>query len=747
MQNEYIKVLSKIIRVGLFLIPPVALIIGGNIFGKILLPGVGDLFFPFITAKAFYFRIIVEIIFTLWVVVALFDSKFRPRMTPVMWAIGATLAVLTLSTIFGENPYRSFWSNYERMEGLVAYLHLFAFFVVITSVFKSATDWKKFFFVSFGASFIVSLYAYFQSLGLIRLYQSGERVDATFGNSAYLAIYIIFNIFLALYFLISAKGGSVSGGKENRNWSRYILTSLILFELPVVFLTATRGAILGLAGGIVLFALLYALLNPARIYRKVALGTIGLVLVLIGVFWAVRNTSFVRQNYVLGRFANLSFSEQTTKSRFTIWKMSFRGFKEHPILGWGLENYDIVFNKYYEPELWPQEPWFDRAHNVVFDWLIAGGVLGLAAYLSIFISALYMMWKTRDRVAGTVFLSLFAVYFFHNLFVFDNLVSYFMFFSVLGFIHSMYNAKHNESTNPIVLPKKASYLVSAAVIMVFPVFLYFVGIKPIRASNTLIDTLEHIAINGAQTDLILSDFEKVLSYQTLGTPEAREQLFTYADNVLKSQLSPAEKEKVFLKAVSEMKKQTTEQPKGARGYVFLAGLYSNAGHFDEALATLEKALALSPKKQQMFFLKADIYIKKGDVKTGRGLLEEAYNLDPNFGDAARNYAMALILDGKDAQAEKVIERMFGKNNPPVAVQIWSAYARAGNFAKARDILIVAVERDPGNISIRLTLASMYLNLGERAKAIGEIQKSIEFSPSFKEQGEYFISEIKAGRNP
>src|SRR3989344_5900864 len=251
MRKEHINVLERIIRIGLFLLPPVALIVGSNIYGKILLPGVGDLFFPFITGKGFYFRFIIEFIFTFWVVLALFDSRFRPRMTPVMWALGATMAVLTLSTIFGENPYHSFWSNYERMEGLVGHLHLFVFFVVITSVFKSSVDWKKFFFVSFGTSLIVSSYAYLQSLGFIHLYQSGERVDATFGNAAYLAIYIVFHLFLAFYFLIS----------ENKRWLRYTFGALILFELPVVFLTATRGAILGLIGGVVLLALLFALLN------------------------------------------------------------------------------------------------------------------------------------------------------------------------------------------------------------------------------------------------------------------------------------------------------------------------------------------------------------------------------------------------------------------------------------------------------------------------------------------------------
>ena len=29
--------------------------------------------------------------------------------------------------------------------------------------------------------------------------------------------------------------------------------------------------------------------------------------------------------------------------------------------------------------MWGQEPWFDRSHNIFFDWLINAGLLGLLA--------------------------------------------------------------------------------------------------------------------------------------------------------------------------------------------------------------------------------------------------------------------------------------------------------------------------------------------------------------------------------
>ncbi len=123
-----------------------------------------------------------------------------------------------------------------------------------------------------------------------------------------------------------------------------------------------------------------------------------------------------------------------------IWGMALEGFKEHPILGWGQENFNFVFNKYYNPGMYAQEPWFDRAHNVFFDWLIVGGILGLLAYLSLFATAIYLLWfriGTWSVTSKSILTGLLAGYFFQNLFVFDNLISYIMFFSVIGYIHSI----------------------------------------------------------------------------------------------------------------------------------------------------------------------------------------------------------------------------------------------------------------------------------------------------------------------
>lgn len=716
--------------------PFLALIVGGSFWGKVLFPGAGDLFFPFITGKNFFFRIIVEILFALWILIAVFDRRFRPKITPMFLAIFFTVFILGISTIFGVNPYRSFWSNYERMEGLIGHLHLFAYFLILTSVFLKELDWKRFFFVSLGVSFVVSSYGYFQSLGLIKVFQSSERVDATLGNSTYLAIYIIFHIFLAFYFLL----------KEDKKILKYSLGALILYEIPIIFLTATRGAILGFLGGTILLSVFFGIFSRNQKIKKVSFGFIGLILATIVSFWFVKDTNLIQENYVLRRFANMSFSEQTIKSRFSIWGISAEGFKERPILGWGIENYDQVFNKYYKPELWSNEPWFDRSHNIVFDWLIHAGILGFLAYSSIFATAFYMMFKSFARNEIAIFAVLFLVYILHNMFVFDNLTSYFMFFSVLGFINFRYG-EVISNLSAKVLPARqigpAYFMIPILVFIFTPFFIYFGNIKPLLASNILIKTMKDFSSNGQNTNLILSDFENVFAYNTFGTGEAREQMVQYANVALVSEISKEDKIKIFEKTVAELKKQIDDNPNSARIYLMLGNLYGSAGLLDEALKILESALKLSPQKQQIYFLIADVYLKKNDLEKTFETIKIAYELDPTFKEAAKNLAIVAIVNKKQGFAEDLIKKTYG--SPVIAdEQLLNAYGRVGNWEKVKDIWELFVKNDDDNVQYRVSLAAAYLKVGQRQKAINLIYETIKMNQDFKAQGESLIKQIQSG---
>src|SRR3989344_2302994 len=682
MSQKTVNNIVLAVKIGLYILPVLSLIVAGNFFANIFMPGVGDLFFPFIAGKNFFFRIVVEILFGLWATAAIFDKKYRPHTSPIFWAVLATVGVLTLSTIFGENPYRSFWSNYERMEGLVAHLHLLAYFIILISVFKNETDWRRFFYSSIAVSFIITAYSYLQFMGKLEIHQSSDRLDATLGNATYLAIFLIFNICLAVYYLL----------KERRIWARSLLIFALVMEVPIVFLTATRGAILGLIGSAVLFSILMALLEGSRRSKILAGGIISVVLTLLGIFFALRNTDFINKNYVLKRFSDISLKEQTVKSRFTIWGMAFEGFKEHPIFGWGPENFNLVFNKYYKPQLWPQEPWFDRSHNVIF----------------------------------------------------DSLSSYFMFFAVLAFLHFLGNIQPVNRSGAETFFAKYIAVIFIFLAVIFS--LYFVNIKPLLAGQALLNTLKDIAVSAQNVDVVLGNFDKVYRYNTFGSGEAREQLSSYSSNALAFNISNELKIKVLQKAISEMERQVAENPKDTRSHLFLSALYLKGGRTDDAFKALDKAQELSPKKQQIFFLQADALIGKGDNNKAFEILKKAYELDSTYGEATKNLAFGAVLNNQSDYAEEVLMKTFGR--AVIADQnLLTAYARVGNFKKVKDIWLLFIKNDPQNAQYRVNLAATYMQLGERQNAIKELQKAIEINPQFKAQGEQFIEEIKAGRNP
>ncbi|NIS25597.1 MAG: hypothetical protein GWN55_08635 [Phycisphaerae bacterium] len=58
-----------------------------------------------------------------------------------------------------------------------------------------------------------------------------------------------------------------------------------------------------------------------------------------------------------------------------------------------------------------------------------------------------------------------------------------------------------------------------------------------------------------------------------------------------------------------------------------------------------------------------------------------------------------------------------------------------------------VKERPQNPQYRTSLAAAYLNVGRREEAIAQLEKAAELNERFRDQAEYYIREIRAGRNP
>ncbi len=732
--STYKTVFLWVIKILTFVIPFVPLVIAK------------DMFFPFITPKALLFRTIVEICFVGWIFLAFFYREYRPRLNALAIAIAIFITVVSLATIFGVNPDRSFWSNFERMEGLVTYLHLAAYFLVVAHIFERK-DWIIFFNLFVVSGIIENFYVFSQKLGFIASPQGGVRVDGTIGNSTYLAAYLIFVLGFAAILFIHAKN---RGGKIF-----YGLASL--FSLMSIYFTATRGAMLALliAGFIFLSIYLWLVKTDTargRLHRKIGLYVLGTLFAIPVLFLLFKNTSFVASSPVLGRFRNLSLDD----ARYYIWQMGWEGFKEHPVLGWGPENFGIVFSKYYRPELYAQEPWFDRAHNIALDWLVNAGALGLVSYLAIFITAFYLLWenykknKTNLEVM-TVIAILLAVYFLQNLFVFDNIATYLSFFTILAYIYNMSvfedplsgDAKHIGHSRHFgykpVMDLVYAPLVLMVLILPLTGILYRVNLKPYMANISLLNAIKVRTIQ--EVDGGFAEFKRALSYDTLGDQEIREQVARFAEIVTTTQGVPDDKKmEIFRFALEETDKGAKENPADPRPLLFFSALLVRASLTDQALLVLNDALRLSPNKQQIYFEIGDIYLKNKNYVKAVEILEKAWELEPRFLRASVNLIAALVLAGENARADEYITRAFpdGVGPEPILIQV---YKQTGDLKRLLLVQKAFVMQSPDNWDARRDVIDTLIALGRRSEAVSYLENLIKEKSQLKTDAENFLRQM------
>ncbi len=698
-----------------------------------------NMFFPFISGKGFTFRILVEILFGLYVALAFIDKDYRPQFSWLTKSILAFIAIIFVADLLGENSYKSFWSNYERMEGFVLLAHLGLYYLVLSSFFKTKNIWHSFINTNIIASLIMAFYGFVQLSGALKINQGGERVDGTMGNASYLAMYMVFGIFLSLLMLFT-------GAKEK--WQKWFYGIAAALQTIILYYTATRGAILGFIGGLALFGLIliWKERNNKKI-RNFAYGIFALVLVVLGVFVSIKNTEYAKTHPVLSRFVTLSPTEIKTQGRYYVWPMAIEGFKERPLLGWGQENFNFVFNKYYDPNLFGQEEWFDRTHNLVLDWLIAGGILGLLSYLSIYFAFFYYLWR-RGGGFGVyekgILTAVVMAYVFHNLFVFDNLISYMLFFTILAYVHqfSQVGVEHKgkfytKSFKPDILKYVVVPVATVGTILV----IYFVNVPAMSANFTLIEAIRPPANGNVSENLDL--FKKAFSYNSFGNGEAVEQLtqVTVQISSPQGQASQEVKQQFFDYTKQKLEEKVASQPNDARYLVFAGSFFNRFGMYEEALKYMDRARVESPKKQSIYFESGSTYLGLGNTEKMMELFKQAYEFKPSATESRLIYLVGAIYT-KNAEVANEMLSLVDTNPLINDARVLKAYADMGDYPSVIAILQKRVENNPQDLQAKLSLAAAYNNVGQKQNAIKLIREIIIAQPSWKEDGEKFIQQIQ-----
>ena len=732
----------------------------------------GDFVFPYVFPKTALFQIFVEIALAFWLLLLWVEPAYRNfRFGKLTKAIGLWLVILIFVSLIGVNFYHSLWSSYERMTGVVTLFHYFAFFLILISVLKTEKDWFNIFDVSIVASLAVSFIGILQKAGSL-MNPTGSRIASSFGNPSFLAAYLVFNIFLIL-FLFYKKYPQVG-------WRFYYLGALF-FEFLILFWTETRGALLALLIGFVLFAVLF-LITPqkyskfkgnVRLVKIIMAGILAVLIGFISFIVSIRQTPLIQKfpeiikNMTVGSIEELT-SSTTARTRLMAWEMSMKGWKEKFLFGWGWENYDVVFNKFYNPNLFPTETWFDRAHNIIFDTVTTSGLIGLLSYLSIFAVSFWILvvafLKGKINFLTASFFSILLIaYFIQNLFVFDMIHSYLMLFLVLGFLGFLENLTLGQQASIITdskgaknkleqLPSSMKVLVGVFLILV----IYFINIKPGLAGFYAIGALKDAAMQKNLTfykqDQILAKFERSLQYGTFGQWENSLRVAEYALDLslIRDKVFEEDFKKVFNLAISAMEKTVKVNEKDARYQSTLGSLYLHGSTIDSsrlylAEQTFIRALELNPAKQDILFILSQIKTSLGKQEEAGQLLEHAVELNPKVGQSHWTLGLYYILMGEKDKGKEEIA-LAGVNGYPLTIErinkLVSFYENIGAYDEIVPLYLKGIELQPSNAQLHASLAATYAKLGDKEKATAEVKKAISLDSRLQADAEQFLKELE-----
>jgi len=626
-----------------------------------------SLLFPFITGKNFLFRVLVLITALLVAYIIFTTRKITSVNTPTHKIFAGLIAMLGIAAFLAENTTRSLWSNFERMEGWFTHALLFLLFVLLYNLVVTAKEWRNLFKVSLVANIYILCFAAMQYFGATQTFQ-GNRLDATLGNSTYLAGYFLFYFFILLWLL----------GTTKQVFARYIYGVLAFINVMFIFLSLTRGGMLGIIiAGFLMLVLFMVRKTEFPIMKKISIGLMGVGIILAGLFFTFKNSTFIQTTPALQRLSTISASDWTAQSRFYIWQMSYEGFKERPLFGHGQDNFLYVFSKHFDPRMGAYEPWYDRSHNVFFDWLIAGGILGLIGYLALYGVSFFVLWVRKnakevfgesERIIWTGFL---VAYFIFNLFVFDNIVSYILFVFILAYLTWRSYADKIALNNTV--SKEVSGGVAVLLIIIGLFGIVFLVYKPWSTAKNLIQGMQYsdVALT-AQTDaqaqgwsqkfigtaytkaellsLSRAKFEQATQYP-LGRTEAREQLTQKFISVWgNASVSDLEKNEWIKLTSTQLEDELIQDPNNPRTHQLTGSLLLQLGKPAEAIQSLNNAQVLSPKKQLIMFDRAVAYQIIGEYEKSLKISKEAYELNPAFLTAKARYIFGLYRAGKDAEA-------------------------------------------------------------------------------------------------
>jgi O-antigen ligase len=214
---------------------------------------------------------------------------------------------------------------------------------------------------------------------------------ASFVNRHHFASFMVMTLGLTLAILV---------GKATKEDKRLLLIIAIILMGISVILTSSRGGLLSLLG-VIVFVLIVNLSNrknetgdttDEKTNSKRKLTYLGGGFALVFAFFAV--VLMLGGDQAVLRGVGITSQEDFTSGRTQFWSVAWEIFKNHPIIGAGLDAFATAYPQY---DTWNGNFRIEQAHNDYLQILTDAGILGFIC-ISAFI---YLLFKQGLQIIKT----------------------------------------------------------------------------------------------------------------------------------------------------------------------------------------------------------------------------------------------------------------------------------------------------------------------------------------------------------
>lgn len=662
--------------------------------------------------KLTYLHLVTILIAVAWAIEIVNDRRIELIRSPLDLPILTFIAFTGIATLLSINRYQSFFGDFSRYDGFLTYLNYLFLFFVAANHLRDKSSVKTVLYAIVGTSLFISIYGISQHFGYDFFLMEGgadiSRSFSTLGNPVFLGAYLVLIIPIAIGLSWAEK-----------DYKRYIFGSAAALGVICLFFTYTRAAWIGFFASAVTLLILAPKFLKGKlrsIPRKKWIAGVGIAIVLL--ILVISSASYSKYNQLSRVVSETVSVSGSVSTRLFTWGSTMHLIKDRFALGWGPDTFPLVFPKYenvHQIQIEGRNVMTDRSHNEFLQIASGMGLVGLFAYLWIFVVFGYFCLSTLKKFKkGNSYLKIMTAMYFASFigyliqiqFSFSVVTVAPIFWMSMGAIFA-YSRRVSEEMGVDIGAKKfcmdlhiskdaGNYLVGTTVVIAL--IFSILTLKPYLGERYYREGIDNNRANG-DPNLAINSFRNALK------------------------MSPRHEYYIGLAVALKRKGIANKDLKA----------------FEEAIAVLRTAIARNPSERFAYLNLGDVYLALGQadrkyLDDAISIYRQSLKLDPNFALSFKNLGDAFAAEGKESESVKCYERAIYID--PGFTDVYNSlgvyYGKKGNFTKAIELLKTATENDPNSATAFSNLGLAYYKMKDLKNAVAAFQRSYQLNPNNQE---------------